>query len=179
VHVTLRLARHAWNLRSERGFAIVEKALRATNTRRLIRTVHFSVQNDHIHLIVESSDRRRLAGGIKGFEVRLARGLNAMMGCKGRAFGDRYHARPLRSPREVRNALVYVLNNRVHHLPVLAGTEYVDRYSSGPFFTGFTHMPRGARSACKGTGPPTLEASTWLLDVGWKRRGLLRPGALA
>src|SRR5262249_52812425 len=135
VHVVLRMAPHVWNLRSQRGFAHVERALRCTNARELVRVVHFSVQHDHIHMIVESRDRKTLSGGIKGFEIRLARWLNRMMDRKGqRAFGDRYYARDLKSPREVRNTLVYVLNNRVHHKPELEGTGYIDAYSSGPFF---------------------------------------------
>jgi len=177
VHVTLRLARHVWNLRSQRGFAMVERALRSTNRRGLARIVQFSVQTDHIHLLVESPDRRSLAGGIKGFEVRLARLLNEMMSRKGRAFGDRYYARALRSPREVRNALVYVLNNRAHHAPERTGPGYVDRFSSGPFFDGWSTNVT-AESACTGTGPPNARPRTWLLETGWRRRGLVVPGAM-
>jgi len=177
VHVTLRLARHVWNLRSQRGFATVERALRGANRRGLVRIVHYSVQHEHIHLLVEANDRRALAAGIKGFEVRLARAVNHLMGRRGRAFGDRYHTRALGSPREVRNALVYVLNNRVHHAPDRTGPGYVDSYSSGPFFRGWNQTIRTA-SACTGAGPPTHEATVWLLTTGWRRHGLLVPGAL-
>ncbi len=178
MHVTLRLARHVWNLRSQRGFATVESALRGTNRKGLVRIVHFSVQIDHVHLLVESTNRTSLMAGIKGFEVRLARTLNAMMHRRGRTYGDRYHARALRSPREVRNALVYVINNRAHHAPDRTGLGYVDRYSSGPFFDGWVE-PVTAQSACTGVGPPTTNARTWLLHEGWRRRGRLVPGAMS
>jgi putative transposase len=176
VHVTLRLARHVVNLRSQRSFAIVEGAIRRANRRGLVRIVQFSVQTDHVHLLVESVDRHMLAAGIKGFEVRLARGLNELMRRSGRAFGDRYHARALRSPREVRNALVYVLNNRVHHAPHRTGEGFVDPYSSGPFFDGWTRACDPSESACAETGPPTLAATKWLLETGWRKRGLIVPG---
>lgn len=175
VHVTLRLAPHVWSLRSQRGFERFERALRETNRRGLVRVAHFSVQLGHIHMIVESTDRPSLAGGIKGFEVRLARLVNAMMGRRGRLFGDRYHARALRSPREVRNALVYVINNRIHHAPDRAGAGFVDAYSSGPFFDGWSTFVR-SRSACTGTGPPVSNPRTWLLETGWRRRGLIAVG---
>lgn len=178
VHVTLRLAKHVWNLRSQRAFFHVEAALRRTNRRGLVRIVHFSVQHNHLHLIVESRDRATLASGIKGFEVRLSRGLNFMMRAKGRVLGDRYHRRDLRSPREVRNALVYVLNNRVHHDPSLQSTPFIDSFSSGPFFDAWASRPARVTTACRGTGPPTLDPKQWLLTTGWKRRGLLRPGAM-
>jgi REP element-mobilizing transposase RayT len=174
VHVTLRLARHVLNLRSQRGFALVERALRQTNARGLVRIAHFSVQHDHMHLVVESADRRALAGGIKGFEVRLARRVNTLMRRRGRAFGaERYHTRVLTTPRMVRAVLAYVLNNRVHHAPDRFHRGRVDPFSSGPFFDGWSATPRRCESACRGTGPPILPASTWLLATGWKRAGLV------
>ena len=178
VHVTLRLARHVWNLRSQRGFAKIEEALRRTRARGLVRIVHYSVQHDHIHMIVEADDRSTLARGIKGFEVRLAWGLNELMRLKGRTFGDRYYARALRSPREVRRVLVYVINNRVHHKPELEGLGYVDPYSSGSWFDGWTRRPAMAESACRSTGPPTHDGTVWLLTTGWRRHRLLVPGSM-
>jgi hypothetical protein len=47
--------------------------------------------------------------------IRIARGLNAMMGRTGPVFEDRYHAHVLRTPAEVRNALRYVLGNYSSH----------------------------------------------------------------
>jgi putative transposase len=42
VHVTMRMADHVWNLRSERSFRIVEAALHGVRARRDFRVVHFS-----------------------------------------------------------------------------------------------------------------------------------------
>jgi putative transposase len=62
---------------------------------------HFSVQGNHIHLIVEAHDNRALSEGVQGLLVRLAKGLNRMMGRHGRVLSERYHAHVLRSPAEV------------------------------------------------------------------------------
>jgi len=171
VHVTLRVRREVWNLRSRRSFRFVEAALRAAKGADDARFVHYSVQGNHIHLIVEASDRVRLWRRVQGFEIRVARGLNRMMGRKGAVFSDRYHARVLKTPLEVKRALAYVLSNRARHVPKATG---IDPYSSGPWFVGWRHPPREVPVVpCLERGPPVRAPGTWLLRAGWKRRGLI------
>jgi hypothetical protein len=122
-----------------------------------VRVIEFSVQGNHIHLLVEAPDRRALARAIQGFSIRVAKGLNRMMDRSGRVFDDRYHARVLRTPTEVRHAIHYVLDNARKHAAQRGETYppgYVDPYSSA--------------------GAPDLalpSAQTWLLRAGWKRAG--------
>jgi REP element-mobilizing transposase RayT len=156
LHVTLRMAPHVYNLRSRRSFRVIEAALRIGGDRFDVRVVEFSVQRNHIHLLVEAHDRRALARAIQGFSIRVAKGLNRMMGRKGRVFDDRYHARVLRTPTEVRHAIHYVLNARKHAAQrgETYSPGYVDPYSSA-----------GALDLAL---PP---AQTWLLRTGWTRAG--------
>jgi len=115
-HVTVRVARGTWNLRSQRCFAPVRTALAAVAGRKGFRVVHFSVQHNHVHLVTEAEDRRALSNGLRALLIRIARGLNRVMNARGRRFDDRYHEHVLATPTEVRNALRYVLGNRAHHL---------------------------------------------------------------
>jgi putative transposase len=157
LHVTLRMAPHVYNLRSRRSFRVIEAALRIGGDRFNVRVIQFSVQGNHIHLLVEAPDRRALARAIQGFSIRVAKGLNRMMGRNGRVFDDRYHARVLRTPTEVRHAIHYVRDNARKHAAQRGETyapDYVDPYSSA--------------------GAPDLAlppAQTWLLRAGWKRGG--------
>ena len=73
--------------------------------------VHFSVQWDHLHLMVEASDERALSRGMQGVAIRIARSVNGLVMRRGRFWADRWHGRALTSPRQVRSALVYVLAN--------------------------------------------------------------------
>jgi putative transposase len=73
------------------------------------------VQHDHLHLLVEASSKRELSAGMRSVVIRIARYVNALLGRRGRYWADRWHGRGLRSPREVRNALVYVLANFRKH----------------------------------------------------------------
>jgi REP element-mobilizing transposase RayT len=104
VHVTTRVVREAGYLRGFRLYPAIRRALCAARERLGVRIIHFSIQKDHIHLVVEARDQIALGRAMKGFGVRVARRLNRIAGRKGRVIADRYHARYLRTPTEVRRA---------------------------------------------------------------------------
>jgi REP-associated tyrosine transposase len=97
-----------------------------------------SVQHDHVHLIAEADGASAWRTGIRGLVIRIARRLNRALGRRGRVWGDRYHARLLRTPREVRNALVYVLQNWKKHLGHVVG---LDPCSSAAWFPAGASPP--------------------------------------
>ncbi len=99
------------------------------------RVVQFSVQNDHVHLIIEAHDADVLSRGVRGLAIRLARAVNRALHVRGAVWGDRFHARELTSPRAVRNAIVYVLMNAKKHGVRLASG--LDAFSSARWFDGF------------------------------------------
>lgn len=178
VHVTLRVLDWIPVLRTEPMFSTVREAIEAGADRLGLRVVEYSVQGDHVHLIVEAVDTVSLQRGMQGLCIRIAKALNRLMGKRGRVFADRYHARILKTPREVRNALVYLLGNAHKHAKArghaLAGGA-IDPCSSGPWFEGWregTPLPRRRWPRA------TVPAHTWLLLVGWRRHGLVAPGEL-
>ena len=159
VHATLRAARGCWNLRSRRALRVLEGAFHAGRDRFGFRLVHFSVQGNHLHLLVEADGRESLARGMKGLGVRLARALNRLMNRKGRVFADRYHAHVLKTPREAARALRYVLMNFAHHARAWGeriGLTFIDPFSSVRYL-----------AASPGPAAPVAEPGTWLLRAGW------------
>ncbi|HEY1955876.1 MAG TPA: transposase [Polyangiaceae bacterium] len=131
------------------------------------RVIQFSIQRDHLHLIVEAHDAAALSSGMQGLAVRVARAVNRALVVRGRVFRERYHARELETPRAVRNAIVYVLMNARKHGSRLASG--VDAFSSAPWFDGFVR-----RQAPSDDASPVRAPRTWLAGVGWRRRGLVR-----
>ena len=115
VHLTFRMRAEVWNLRARRTFRPIQAALAGVHDRPGFRVVHFSVQGNHLHAIVEAADRVTLSSGAKAFAIRIAKGLNRVMRRRGPVFADRHHARPLRTPAEVRNAVQYVVGNAASH----------------------------------------------------------------
>ncbi|MBI2396006.1 MAG: hypothetical protein HYV09_40965, partial [Deltaproteobacteria bacterium] len=174
LHVTLRMAKGVWNLRSQRGYSCVEHALKAERALRTLRVVHFSVQGNHLHLIVEADDRGTLSRRMQGFGIRFAKRVNAMMGRRrGRVLGDRYHARVLGTAREVHRAIAYVLLNHLKHSAQAGRVGLaVDPFSSGTTFEHFASEPGAPVRRPSGAGPPPVaRPRSWLLRAGWLRHG--------
>jgi REP element-mobilizing transposase RayT len=115
VHVTLRVRREVWSLRSRRCFSAIRRAFIGGRERFGFRLNEFSVQGNHAHLIVEAEGSQSLSRGMQGLSIRMAKALNRVMQRRGTVFADRYHAHILRTPAEVRHALSYVLNNDRNH----------------------------------------------------------------
>ena len=132
------------------------------------------IQRDHSHAIVEADDRRALSRGMQGLLIRVARGLNKLWGRAGRVFADRYHDRSLRTPREVRSALLYVLNNARRHGLSIAGK--LDPFASGGWFRGWSR--RDAVPEWSDEERPLARGRSWLIRTGWRRHGPLRVHAV-
>ena len=166
MHVTLRLQSGLPSLREAQLFAAIQRAF-GVASRRAFRLLHFSVQSDHLHLLVEADAPTRLARGVQGLAIRVTRAVNRVLQRRGRVWDGRYHAHLLRTPREVRNALVYVLQNfRKHRL----GAVGLDFYSSARWFQGWRRIVAAPLATA-----PVSAAETWLMRVGWRRYGLLDP----
>ncbi|HEY7375490.1 MAG TPA: transposase [Polyangia bacterium] len=150
------------SLRSRAIFPAVHAAL-ASASQHGFRLIHFSVQTDHLHLIVEASSRERLIRGLQGLAGRAARAVNRRLRRQGKVWSSRYHARALSTPREMRNALAYVLLNFRKHLRAAPG---VDPCSSGPWFDGWSRPPSWGEAS-----RPVAWPRTWLATVGWRRAG--------
>jgi REP element-mobilizing transposase RayT len=118
------------NLRNQRRFRLVLRALHSASERLDTRIVEFSVQHDHVHLVVETTDARALSRAMQGLAVRLARSLNRSLGRRGKVFKERFHHRVLGTPRQVRNALAYVLCNARKHRVAPAVSGWLDPLSS-------------------------------------------------
>lgn len=161
-----------WNLRARRAFARLVPALIAARERLGMRLVQYSVQGDHIHLIVEVESRAALSRGMQGLCVRIARALNPMMKRSGSVFADRFHHRVLSTPRQVRTALAYVLGNgRKHgHAPRERG--WLDPFSSAIAFAGWSSRLTPAQQAVAAVhASRVVPPRTWLLAIGWRRGG--------
>jgi REP element-mobilizing transposase RayT len=175
VHVTVKLLPGMARLRRGREYRALRSAFAAGCDRNGFRLVHYAVMNDHLHLIVEADGAVAFVRGVQGLLIRVARALNRVWRRKGKVFGDRYHDHVLATPREVRNAIRYVLNNAEHHErqwgEMARAGAGIDVFTSGPWFEGWLESVgvRGPRSAVR----PVARAKTWLLGVGWQRLGRL------
>lgn len=199
--VTVRVADRIARMRTRDAYQAIRRAMVVVLRRSDFRIVHASIQDNHIHLIVEASDASALARGVQAFEISAARQLNAVqpprnwsrprrvtiaaaprpvrrlrrpVRARGVVFPDRYHAEILTGPRRAHHALNYVLNNwRRHreHNASYAANWHVDPYASGVSFEGWTE---GRCKPLPDLDPlPVCTPQTWLLREGWKKSGAI------
>ena len=170
VHVTLRARRLHPEMRRRDYYAVIRKVLEHYLGRTDFRIVHGSIQNTHFHFLVEASNKRALTLGMQSLAIRLS---HALTGGRGKVFEERYHAVQIRTARQARNTLAYVLNNWRRHR-VWAGDAPVDPYSSGVTFGGWSERVRFTLPA--GYVPlPVSSPQTSLLRSDWKQYGLIDP----
>jgi REP element-mobilizing transposase RayT len=175
VHVTIRRVRLAPIFRTERLRAVILGELKSARQKG-VRVVQHSIQDDHLHLMIEGRDAGDLSAQMRKLFSRIAMSINAAVGRRGSLFRDRHHRHELSTPREVRNALVYILfNARKHARGADARTRREawaapDAFSSAPWFADWADgRPPIA------TNTPLARPETWLARVGWKRgRGAIR-----
>ena len=178
IHVTQRIDTNGFSLRTGKVLAVLRACFTAGAERFGFRLIEYSIQRDHLHLIVEAESARALSRGMQGLKIRMAKALNRLWRLKGPRFPDRYHEHVMKKLREVRNALNYVLNNARHHGHRIDG---IDPFSSGASFNGWREAARRrpvavndlSRLARSARSARLARAKSWLLNRGWRRWGLL------
>jgi REP-associated tyrosine transposase len=188
VHVTLRA--RLTQLRTPDFLLPLCAALRGSNERdpERFRIVHFAVQRTHVELIVEAKSERYLSEGMRSVTIRVARYVNDHLSRSGSLWADRWRGRTLKTPRDVRAALVSVLAGfrAPGNPPRPAG---IDPYSSGAWFDGWRGWapdsgvapPFAERAPARAPGaraelPPVAAPRSAVLREGWRSFGLLDLG---
>lgn len=182
LHVTLRVEKAIGTLRRGSLYQAVRKALRTVLGRDDFRVIDISLQDGHVHLIVEAANKLALARGMQAFGIVAARFINLAVSKErgrprtGRVFSDRYHPKAITSPLAARHARAYVLNNWRRHRHDRGVASNVDRFSSGVSFDGWKET--GGTDFLKALPAdyeplPVSRPQTWLLNVGWRRHGLI------
>jgi REP element-mobilizing transposase RayT len=160
-------------LRSEALLEVLTRAI-AGSQHTDFRITHFSIQREHVHLLLEASDEAALSTGMRGLTIRMARRMNTALGRRGKVWGDRWHGHTLSTPSEVRRALAYVLMNGRKHgaipfgLDPCASVVWSHDVLADPVYREGPQQLAAERAA------PVAEPRTWLLKTGWRKLGLLR-----
>ena len=114
-HVTLSLKKDCPSLRTNPTFFFALQVFQEDKKRPGFRLLAWTLQRNHIHMIVETSSPEALSRSIQGIQVRLAKGWNRIWKRKGRVFAGRFHSRMVKSPGDARRVLAYVLKNHLRH----------------------------------------------------------------
>ena len=181
VHVTMRAMRGVPAMRTQLVGAIILGEVARASAKDGFRVLHKSIQDDHLHLIVEADDGQKLSRGMQRLASRIARLVNMIVGRRGSLWRERYHRRDLSTPRQFRNALVYVLQNfRKHARPSEKAkrARELDAFSTALWLDEWTDdalRERLEEQRARAGPRPTALPKTWIARVGWKRLGALDP----
>src|SRR5262245_11446493 len=131
VHVVLRVHEDLRGLRKRHFYKALREATITSTLREtsyapgtgFFRIVHISIQGTHVHLLTEAGSKEALSRGMQGFQISAAKHINRAYSEKlrlarrrrGSVFPDRFHEEIIKSPRQARHALSYVLNNWRKH----------------------------------------------------------------
>lgn len=133
-HVVLRICRGLPSLRTPRAYRVLERAFRLGKRRDGFRLIEFSVQQEHLHLVVEAEEKGKLSSGMQGLMIRIAKALNRLWRRRiGTVFADRYFALVVKKRAQAWRTIRYVLNNGRKHGVWLARNQ-PDLFSSGRWF---------------------------------------------
>ena len=174
LHVTVRLVPEVRSLRRFKLAPAVRTAFLRTKKKDDFRLCQFSIQRDHLHLACEADSNQGLSRGMQGLGISFAKRVNAKLGRKGKVLADRFHAVVVTSPRQMRNALCYIMNNARRHGerldPSYGG---IDPFSSAWHFDGWSHDRWRDRSRPPPGAACVVPAESWLLNEGWRRHGAI------
>jgi len=200
LHVTLRVLDVIGRLRTRSAYMAIREAAITVLKHEAFRIIQMSIEGTHIHLVVEADSRAALSAGMKAFEISAAKHLNAEFSRaggwwqrkraarlghalpkrrKGRVFSDRYHETFIKTPKQARHALAYVLNNWRRHREdraAIARGWLIDPFATGWAFDGWkeradTPFVWKVRDTYQPI--PVWLPKTWLLRTGWKMHGLI------
>jgi REP element-mobilizing transposase RayT len=200
LHITLRVLDVIGRLRTRSAYMAIREAAITVLKHDAFRVVHLSIEGTHLHLLVEASNRAALSTGMQAFAISAAKHLNAAFSKtggwwarkraarlgqvlpkrrKGRVFSDRYHETFIRSPRQARHALAYVLNNWRRHREDRAERArdwLIDPFATGWAFDGWKERadaPFAWKLRNTYQPIPVRMPRTWLLRIGWRMHGLI------
>ena len=170
LHVTLRLKEKLPSIRTKDLFKEFKESA-ALSKKQGLHIIHFSIQRNHIHLFCESRSNRSLPLGMRSLAGRFGKILRAYPrsrggGKSGSTFDGRYHLHVLKTPREVKNTLEYVLLNSSAHAfrywPKLLGSRFKSLIKADAGFFENQQKPIDLKSAL-------CEPQSWLAKAGWMR----------
>ena len=128
-HVTLRLRGGLPTMRTPRAYRVLEHVMRKAKNHLDMRIGEYSIQSNHVHMLIDSNSEGEASRAMQGFCIRMAKALNKHWHRSGRVFDHRYHLRWIESVPGVRRVVRYVLQNaRKHGVPLPVGVP--DPYSS-------------------------------------------------
>ena len=113
-HITIKVRQEKSDLQNKMILKALHRAIMKARYKSL-KVIHYTLEFNHIHLLVEAYNQEQLSNCMQSFGVTLAKMINKVKFKKGRVYKHRYHLRRLSSVMELKNVLKYIFNNGIKH----------------------------------------------------------------
>lgn len=114
LHLTIKIKKDKSSLRNKQVLKILHSSIK--KARRLgLRILHYTLEYDHVHFLVEADNNEILGKGMQSFGISFSKGINKMKALKGQVFKNRYHFRKLKTSAEIKNVINYIMGNSIKH----------------------------------------------------------------
>lgn len=114
LHLTVKIRREKADLKNKSILLLLKRAIQR-GRRKGLKIIHYSLEYDHVHMLVEAEDNTTLGVGMQAFGVSLAKGINKIKKKAGEVYKHRYHFRKITSALELKRVMSYIFNNGVKH----------------------------------------------------------------
>lgn len=157
LHLTIKIEKSKAGLKNKGILKILHHAIKKSRLVGL-KIIHYTLEFDHVHLLVEATDKVSTSKGMQSFGITFSKGINKIKNLKGRVFKTRYHYRKLNSAREIKNVLNYILGNSIKHKQ---SSSIITPYNSLLAVNDFSKLYPGFESMIENV----LHKSAVLLDL--------------
>jgi len=114
LHLTVKIEKEKANLKNKFILKILKKAI--LNARRFnLKIIHYSLEFDHVHLLIEAENNIILGKGMQSFGVTFSKAINRHRNVSGQVYKHRYHFRKITSAKQLKNVMNYIFKNGVKH----------------------------------------------------------------
>ena len=113
-HITIKVREDKSDLQNKMILKALHHAIMKARAKSL-KVIHYTLEYNHIHMLVEAFNQEQLSNCMQSFGVTLAKMINKVKFKKGGVYKHRYHLRRLISVMELKNVLKYIFNNGIKH----------------------------------------------------------------
>jgi len=114
LHLTIKVQRNKDEIKNKSVLKLLKHAILRARFQGL-KVLHYSLEYDHVHLLIEADNNHILGKGMQAFGVTMAKGINRLKRLKGAVYKHRYHFRQISSPRQLKSVMNYIFTNGMKH----------------------------------------------------------------
>jgi REP element-mobilizing transposase RayT len=114
LHLTVKVRKNKADIKNKSILMILKRAIQNARKQGL-KVIHYTLEYDHVHLLIEADNNFVLGKGMQAFGVTMAKAINRAKKLSGSVYKTRYHFRQITGTKELKNVMMYIFKNGLKH----------------------------------------------------------------